>query len=123
MEHVVILGASNNSSRYSYKAQVKLVEQGHTVYPVSIKDDSILGIPSHRSLEDIEHTIDTVTVYINPAHLHQVIEDILNLDPKRVIFNPGSESMEEMTQLEKAGITVQTACTLVLLATDQFEEN
>lgn len=123
MEHVAILGASNNESRYSYKAQVKLIEQGHTVYPISIKDDTILGIPAYRSIKDIDHAIDTVTVYINPNHLHQAVSDILTLDPKRVIFNPGSESSEEMVRLGKAGITIQEACTLVLLATDQFEEN
>ena len=121
MEKVAILGASNNPSRYSYKAQVQLQKLGHFVYPVSLHNDKILGVTSYRSLQDIDHKIDTVTVYINPDHLRHTIDDILALQPRRVIFNPGSESTEEMDQLEKAGITVQTACTLVLLSTNQFE--
>ncbi len=121
MEKVAILGASNNPSRYSYKAQIQLAKHEHIVYPVSLHNDKILNTKSYRSLKDIDHKIDTVTVYINPVHLRHTIDDILALHPRRVIFNPGSESTEEMGQLKKAGITVQTACTLVLLSTNQFE--
>ena len=123
MEHVAILGASNNPSRYSYKAQRKLKEHGHTIYPVSLHDDKIQGVTSYSSLRDIDQTIDTVTVYINPAHLELVVDDILVLHPRRVIFNPGSESETEIKRLEAAGINVEAACTLVLLATNQFEED
>ena len=120
MEHVAILGASNNPSRYSYKSQIQLRKHGHTVYPVSLHDEEILGIKSYHSLREINKEIDSITVYINSQHVHQVIDDILGSQPRRVIFNPGSESREEMGLLQEAGITVETACTLVLLATDQF---
>jgi predicted CoA-binding protein len=122
MEHVAILGASNNSSRYSYKAQNKLVENGHVVYPVSLKEQEVLGVKSYSSLKEIDQTIDTITVYINPTHFHKVVNDIVTLKPQRVIFNPGSESPAEMKVLEEAGISTEAACTLVLLATNQFED-
>jgi len=122
MEHVAILGASNNPSRYSYKAQKKLVENGHAVYPISLKEEEVLGVKSYSSLQEIDHEIDTITVYINPTHFHKVVEDIIALKPRRAIFNPGSESPEEMEILEKTGISTEAACTLVLLATNQFED-
>ena len=34
-ETVVILGASLNPGRYSYKAQLALIEKGHTQVPVN----------------------------------------------------------------------------------------
>ncbi len=120
MEHVAILGASNNPTRYAYKAQVLLTENGHTVYPVSLKEKEILGIESVTSLSDIKHDVDTITVYINPENLHMVIKDILEIKPKRVIFNPGSESPKELETLEQAGIHIESACTLVLLKTNQY---
>ncbi len=122
MEHVAILGASNNLSRYSYKAQNKLVENGHVVYPISLKENEVLGVKSFSSLKDIDQEIDTITVYINPAHFDKVVDDIIALKPRRAIFNPGSESPEGMELLEKAGISTEAACTLVLLATNQFED-
>jgi predicted CoA-binding protein len=122
MEHVAILGASNNPSRYSYKAQSKLIDQGHSVYPISLHEEEVLGIKSYSSLQEIDQRIDTVTVYINPTHFQNILQDIIDLKPQRVIFNPGSESPKEMEKLEEAGIKTEAACTLVLLATDQFEE-
>ncbi len=121
MEHVAILGASNNPSRYAYKAQIQLIEQGHIVYPVSLHEEEILGLKSYHSLLEIDHNIDTVTVYINPTHLKQVDNHLIELKPKRVIFNPGSESTEVMNHLKEEGIFVQSACTLVLLSIQQFE--
>ena len=122
MEHVAILGASNNPSRYSYKAQNKLVENGHIVYPISLKEERILGVKCYSSLQEIDHVIDTITIYINPLHFHKVVDEIITLKPRRAIFNPGSESPDEMKRLEKAGISTEAACTLVLLATNQFED-
>ncbi len=122
MEHVAILGASNNPSRDSYKAQVQLVEQGHKVYPVSLKEKEILGVEAYQSLQDIEQQLDTITVYINSQYFHKLLNDIINLKPRRVIFNPGSEAIKEMKLLTEAGIIVQEACTLVLLSINQFEE-
>ncbi|MGB5274760.1 MAG: CoA-binding protein, partial [Flavobacteriaceae bacterium] len=48
-------------------------------------------------------------------------QDILKLNPKRVIFNPGTENPELYRLLEEQGIMAIEACTLVLLATDQYK--
>ena len=58
---------------------------------------------------------------MNPIHLVDVLGDILEKKPRRVIFNPGTESETHIEKLEQAGIVVEQACTLVLLSTNQFE--
>lgn len=120
MSTVAILGASNNPERYSYKAQTLLKEYGHTPLPVSLHDERILGEPAVRQLSDITAEVDTLTVYINPAHLREVAAQIETLQPRRVIFNPGSEDPATMERLRSRGIEVEEACTLVLLRTEQF---
>lgn len=45
---------------------------------------------------------------------------ILDLKPKRVLFNPGAENPEFQEILEKNNIEVENACTLVLLSTNQY---
>jgi hypothetical protein len=121
MTNIAILGASNTPSRYSYKAQQQLQESGYDVFPVSNHHQEILGTTCYRSLVEIVEKIDTVTVYVNPHIVEQLVNDIIAIKPRRAIFNPGSESAPAMKSLKDTGIEVQTACTLVLLATDQFD--
>jgi ABC-type hemin transport system substrate-binding protein len=47
----------------------------------------------------------------------QYYDDILNLKPKRVIFNPGTNNEELVQLLKKNDIEVVSACTLVMLST------
>lgn len=75
--------------------------------PVSITQEEITGV-------------DTVTLYLNPANQRQYYDYILSLNPKRIIFNPGTEN-EELERLAKEkGIGTMEACTLVLLSTGQY---
>ena len=120
-ETVAILGASTDPARFSYKAQLALLAHGHTPVPVNPKYGLIDGIPCYPDLKSITIDIDTVTVYVRPGILSSMAEDLIDIHPKRVIFNPGSESRTASARLESAGIRVQNACTLVLLANHRFD--
>ncbi len=119
-ENVAILGASNKPDRYSFKALNMLMENGHQVYPVHPVLEKIQDQNVYPSLADIDEKIDTLTVYVGPQRIVPLIPSIVNLAPRRVILNPGTESEELKTALESAGIPYQEACTLVLLRTGQF---
>ena len=121
MKNVAILGASDNPDRYAYLAQVKLQEHGYPVYPVSRSGKDILGARGYTRLNHVDEKLDTVTLYLSPMHLTDVLDDILEKKPRRVIFNPGTESETHIKKLEQAGIAVERACTLVLLSTNQFD--
>ena len=120
---VAIIGASENVERYSHRAQRLLVEHGHTVFPISPGGQAILGQPAYQSVLDIppdELPIDTVMLYVGPAKLAPIVDDIVALKPRRVIFNPGTESESAMRTFRAAGIESLEACTLVMLQTGQF---
>lgn len=121
-KNIVILGASNKPQRYSNKAQVKLAKHGYEVFPVSRDVEEINGVMSVTSLLDIEVPIDTVTVYLRPEILTTIMDELIELSPRRVIFNPGTESGILADQLVEADIEITEACTLVLLSTNQFED-
>ena len=118
---VAIIGASHKPHRYAYKAQVMLMEMGHAVFPVSGNGREILGVPGYRSIIDIIPPVDTVTLYLNPVHHLPICHDILEKKPRRIIFNPGTESRQLEQYYQKEGIETLRACTLVMLTTDQFE--
>lgn len=64
--------------------------------------------------------IDTVTLYLNPERQKEYYDYIVSLQPRRVIFNPGTENVEFIEVLKDNGIEVEIACTLVLLSTKQY---
>lgn len=117
---VAILGASKNQDRYSYMAFKMLQEYGHTVVPVTPKFSELEGVKTYATLKDIPDAVDTLTMYVGPEISSKLKEDILELKPRRVIFNPGSENTDLEKDLNQAGIEVEEACTLVLLRTKQF---
>lgn len=119
---VAIFGASEKEDRYANKAQLRLVNHGYPVLPITPTGKTIMGVPSVQKISDIKQAVDTVTLYVGPKILAEQINDLIKLKPRRVIFNPGTEDAALQKQLEQAGIHTVEACTLVLLSTDQFEK-
>ena len=64
--------------------------------------------------------IDTVTLYLNPERQKAYYEYILSLKPRRIIFNPGTENAELIRKAREAGIEPLIACTLVMLAMNNY---
>lgn len=120
MENVAVIGASPKEDRYSNKAMRLLAEYHHNPIPVAPNYSEIEGRKVYSSIEDIPEKIDTVTLYLDPARQDAIIQDIIKLAPKRVIFNPNTENRAAYGQLKQAGIKVVEACTLVLLKTNQY---
>ena len=119
-ETVAVLGASNKPDRYSHQAVLLLKQHGHSVIPIHPALTEIDGTSVTPSLADITQPVDTLTLYLNPARSAELTEEILDLAPTRVIFNPGTESPDLATALTDHGIPHENACTLVLLKSGQF---
>ena len=115
----VVIGASPNADRYSYKATVSLQNQQHTVYPFGIKKGTINGLEIINTKPELID-IDTITLYIGPENQPQWYDYIIALKPKRLIFNPGTENPELIAIAKTNGIESEIACTLVLLSINQY---
>ncbi|MGD8254456.1 MAG: CoA-binding protein [Syntrophobacterales bacterium] len=119
-ETVVVLGASPKPERYSNQAVRALVEHGHRVIPIHPLLKKIAGVPAVSTLIGITVPVNTLTLYVDPERGKELLQDMINLGPDRVIMNPGTESDELEEELNGKGIAVLRACTLVMLRTDQF---
>ena len=115
----LVLGASDNPSRYSYLAVNRLRSHGHPVVAIGKKNVMVADVPIEKEKKDWKD-VDTVTLYLNPIHQQQYYDYILSLKPKRIIFNPGAENDELADLALKNGIKPIEACTLVLLSTNQY---
>jgi predicted CoA-binding protein len=119
-ETVVVLGASPKRERYSNMAQRLLMEIGCTVIPVNPGQAEIEGVPVTRHVSEVSSPVDTITMYVNPDVSEKLEKELIRLKPRRVIFNPGTESKKLTQALQENGIAVQEACTLVLIRTNQW---
>lgn len=119
MGKTVVIGASENSDRYSNRAVRSLVQHNEPVIAVGLREGKIgdveilTGFPK---LEDVE----TVTLYVGPQNQPSWYDYILSLKPKRVIFNPGTENPELEKLCAEAGIETVEACTLVMLSVGTY---
>ena len=115
----LVLGASMNPSRYSNIAIKRLVSHQQPTVAVGLRKGEVQGISITNEEEDFED-VDTITLYLNPQRQKQYYDYILSLKPNRVIFNPGTENPELFALLRKNNIEIEIACTLVMLATNQY---
>lgn len=115
----LVFGASLKPRRYSYLAVHKLVAYGIPVLAFGPKSGTIAGTHVDTTLEPYNN-IDTLTMYLNPKKQKQYYDAIISLKPRRIIFNPGSENPEFYSILSEHKIGFEVACTLTLLATDQY---
>jgi len=116
---VLVIGASTNPSRTSHQAIHMLRSYDHDVFGIGRSESKVADVDIDEGLPEMS-MIDTITLYVNPKVLEIYKEYIKEISPRRVIFNPGTEDEEYMTELAKMGIIVEDACTLVMLRTNQF---
>lgn len=119
MKKTVVLGASPNPTRYSNIATHRLQQYGHETVPVGIRNGEIDGLEIQLGQPEIE-SVDTITLYMNPQRQQPHYDYILSLQPKRIIFNPGTENPELIALAKERGIETVIACTLVMLSVGNF---
>jgi len=114
-----VLGATTKPDRYAFKAITMLTEKGHSVLAIGQNAGEVAGVKIQTKAVPLKN-IDTVTLYLNPQRQRDYYNYIVEAQPKRVIFNPGTENPEFYQLLQLNNIKVEVACTLVLLTTNQY---
>ena len=115
----LVLGASMNPERYSNKAIRSLRSHGQPVYAIGLRQGRVGDVDILTGQPPLKN-VDTVTLYLSEKNQKQYYDYIVSLKPNRIIYNPGAENAELEILAEKNGIENLEACTLVLLATEQY---
>lgn len=118
---IIILGASPIPSRFSFIAATALADRKYDIVPVGLKQGAIRGI----NILDIRtkpmiNNVDTITLYMNPGNQRAYYDYVLSLNPRRIIFNPGTENVQLSEIAASRQIEVVNDCTLVMLRLGSF---
>ena len=115
----LVLGASPNPVRFSYKAVKSLLRHDQDVVAVGFREGLIVEekiLVGKPLIEDIH----TVSIYIGSSRQSDYYDYIISLKPKRVIFNPGTVNPEFMARLSREGIEPVAECMLVMLNEEDY---
>ncbi len=115
----LVLGASENTERYSNLAIKSLLKHGQKVLAIGAKKGVVNGIEFSKDRPVLDD-VDTVTLYLSRPNQVDYYDYILSLKPRRIIYNPGAENPELEAMASSNGIENLEACTLVLLSTGQY---
>jgi predicted CoA-binding protein len=116
----LVIGASINPERYAYKVIHLLVKHEIEVVPMGVKPGFVANLLIVSPLI-VQINIHTITLYLGTSKQEPYYDFILKINPKRVLFNPGTENPKLAKLLNEKGILWENACTLVLLSTNQYK--
>jgi uncharacterized protein len=111
----LVVGVSNNSSRYANLAVNRLNALGFEVIALGKSTGSVNGLSILTGMPRIEN-VHTISIYLRPEIQKPLYKYLLSLHPSRIIFNPGTENPEFEILAKEAGIETLEACTLVMLS-------
>jgi uncharacterized protein len=111
---IAILGASPDRAKFGNKAVRAYLQQGYDVYPVNPKGGQIEGLTVAHTLAEVPaNKLNRVSVYLPPAVVLQVLDEIATKGCDELWLNPGTESPQVLARAEELGLNVIAACSIV----------
>jgi uncharacterized protein len=119
MKKYLVLGASPNTLRHSNKAVKSLLRHNYEAIPVGFRNGTISDLPILTDEPEINN-VHTILLYIGAKRQPDYYDYILDLNPKRIVFNPGTENPEFQDIAALNGIEVVVGCALVMINSGQL---
>lgn len=109
---IAVVGLSKNPLKTSRYIAEFLIENGYEVVGVNpTASDEIDGIKVYKSIKDIPHEIDIVDVFRRSEDIPEIMEDVLEKNPKVLWLQLGIQNDEAVKPAAEKGITViQNKC-------------
>lgn len=118
---VAIIGASSDRSKFGNKAVRAYQREGWTVYPVNPRAEQIEGLRSYSSVTEVPRPINRVSMYLPPQVGAKVLDDIAEVQPDEVFFNPGSDDEAVVARARELGLNAIVACSIVDIGSSPAE--
>lgn len=117
-----VIGVTPNQNRYAFKAVTQLCAHQFPVTALGFRPGDVACQSIIKNWPSTIDNLKVVSMYIGPARQPEFYDYIIGLNPRKVIFNPGTENQEFYAKLNNVGIEHEEACTLVLLSTGAYAD-
>ena len=115
-KNIVIIGASTNPNKDSYKVMKFLKEKGFNVIPVNslTSNKRILGEKIYKDIDDINIDIDIVNIFRPSSEIFKIVNKIVNKKEKKVWLQLEVFCNQSKIKLNNLGINfIQNKCTKI----------
>lgn len=111
---VAVVGASSDPKKFGNKAVRAFKNAGYEVFPINLSTPVIEGLTAYKSLDDLPvDRLDTVTIYVPPAVVLNVLDQVARKGAAEVWLNPGTASREVVARAEELGLHTIQACSIL----------
>lgn len=106
MRTIAIVGLSPKPHRDSNRIGRYLIDHGYDVFAVYPREESILGRPVYRRVQDIPGGVDLVDVFRRSEELGKVTDDAIAAKAKALWFQLDCVDEASALRAQAAGLTV-----------------
>ena len=120
MKNAAVIGASNDRNRYGNMAVRAFRRAGYQVFPVNPTEPEIEGLKAYPSVKDIPDTLDTVTIYVRPSVLVELLPEIAQKGCKDLWLNPGTVSDTVLEEVKRLGLNALQGCSILAIGQSPY---
>lgn len=110
---IIIVGASNDRSRFSNRAVRAYHDLGWIVYPVHPRETTVEGLACYATVSAIPAQAAWMSLYVPAIAGLKVVEEAVAKGVREIYVNPGAGSPELVERIRALGMNPIEACSIV----------
>ncbi|MCL4364244.1 CoA-binding protein [Patescibacteria group bacterium] len=103
---IAVVGLSDKPERYSYQVANYLIKQGFRIIPVNPNINSVFGLKSHKSLQEVSEPIDVVDIFRRSEFVAPIVDEAIKIGAKSIWMQEGVSDEAAAAKARSAGLTV-----------------
>lgn len=120
--NIAVVGASAQRAKFGNKCVRAYCQAGWQVFPIHPTETTIEGLPAYSSLRDLPPgNLQRVSVYLPPAVLLRVLDEMARFPIEELWLNPGADSPQIVAKARQLGFNVICACSIVAIGASPHE--